>query len=114
MVILLARLFFSCKKSDTNFYENSDPSFHAYQVAGAPNEIYAYCISHDIYLDSIYVTSPLNIKSRYYYQGEYRAQEQRFLIGNTFVFHTGTWQFTFYGRRAVNKSFFDVFYQREF
>ncbi|MBE9484025.1 MAG: hypothetical protein IMY74_04205 [Bacteroidetes bacterium] len=104
----------SCKKSDNNFYEYSSPDFAVFQIAGEPESIYAYCTSHDVFMDSIYVTSPLNIKSRQYFHGQVYAMNQHFLMGNNFVPHAGTWQFIIYGRKTVNGMAFTVYTEREF
>ena len=107
-------LLISCKKEDNSFYEYSTPSFVIYQKPGEPEAIYAYCSSHDVYMDSIYVTSPLNIKSRQYFQGAMFAREIYFLVGDTFVPHAGKWTFIFYGRKVVNGLGFSVFMEQDF
>jgi len=107
-------LFTSCKKTNNDFYEYSSPTFTVFQKAGEPESIYAYCSSHDVFMDSIYVTSPLNIKSHQYFHGQAYATKHHFLMGDTFVPHTGIWQFIIYGRKTVNGMAFTVYTEREF
>lgn len=117
IVILLISsicLFTSCKKTNNDFYEYSNPTFAVYQIDVEPESIYAYCASHDVYMDSVYVTSPLNIKSRLYFHGQAVALGQQFLIGDTFIPHSGKWLFIFYGRKIVNSLAFKVYTEREF
>ncbi|MCK5339347.1 MAG: hypothetical protein KAJ50_11060 [Bacteroidales bacterium] len=114
LLIFAICLFTSCKKDNTDFYEYSSPTFAVFLKAGEPESIYAYCASHDVFMDSIYVTSPLNIKSRQYFHGQVYAMKQHFLMGNTFVPHAGTWQFIIYGRKTVNGMSFTVYTEREF
>ncbi len=109
---LILALLFSCKKTDNTFYEYSNPTFDVFRKAGEPDAIYSYCASHDIYLDSIYITSPLNIKTWYYYHGQFFAMEQHFLIGDNFVYQPGTWKFIIYGRRAINGLAFNVYVEK--
>lgn len=114
LISLALLMLISCKKEDNSFYEYSNPTFAIFQVDGQPETIYAYCASHDVKMDSIYVTSPLNIKSRLYYHGQAYGREVHFLIGDNFVYHTGPWTFTFYGMRAVNGLKFSVFIEQDF
>lgn len=104
----------SCKKEESNLLETGIPAFAVYQKEGEPEAFYAYCASHDIYLDSVYATSPINIRSKLYYQGEQFLREHHFLVGDTFIPHSGTWTFVFYGRRVVNGSNFYSFYENDF
>jgi len=104
----------SCKKTNNDFYEYSSPTFTVFQKAGEPESIYAYCSSHDVFMDSIYVTSPIDISYRMYYHGKQIAMEIHFLIGDGFIHHAGTWKFIFYGRRVVNGLGFSVFIEHEF
>lgn len=104
----------SCKKDDSNYYETGIPAFAVYQKDGEPEAFYGYCASHDIYLDSVFVTSPINIRSKLYYQGVLHMREVHFLIGNSFIPGEGIWAFTFYGRRTVNNTPFQSFYQNIF
>ena len=106
-------LLTSCKKNDNDFYEFSTPSFSVWQVSGAPESFYAKCTSHEVYMDSIHVTSPLGIRSQYYYQGHYYDIDATFLVGDTFIQHTGKWQFIIYGRKSINKLSFKVFVEKE-
>jgi hypothetical protein len=99
-------LFTSCKKEQSNYLETGIPAFAVYQKEGEPESFYSYCASHDIYLDSVYVTSPINIKSKLYYQGVQYPREIHFLLGDNFIPHNGMWTFVFYGRRVVNNSKF--------
>jgi hypothetical protein len=111
---LILALLASCRKTDNTFYENSSPTFDVFRKHAEPDAIYAYCASHDIYLDSIYITSPLNIKTRHYYQGQSFAMKQHFLVGDNFVYQPGTWKFIFYGRKVVNGLGFSVFIEQDF
>ncbi len=114
LIIIAALIFQSCKKDDTSFYEYSDPAFNAYPLSGQPEKINGVCTSHDVMMDSVFVTSPLNIKSKMYLHGQAFTQGQHFLIGDTFIPHDGTWQFIFYGRKTINGLSFSVFIEREF
>ncbi|NQT77832.1 MAG: hypothetical protein HQ565_08970 [Bacteroidetes bacterium] len=104
----------SCKKTDNKFYEYSSPTFKVIQKEGAAEEFYSYCASHEVYMDSIYVTSPLNIRSRHYFHGQTFQINEQFLIADTFIPHAGKWQFVFYGRKLVNGMGFKVFIEKEF
>jgi hypothetical protein len=104
----------SCKKEESNYLETGTPAFAVYQKDGEPEAFYAYCASHDIYLDSVYVTSPINIKSKLYYQGILYSREIHFLVGDNFIPHDGTWTFVFYGRRVVNGSKFQSYFENKF
>lgn len=110
LFVVLALL--SCKKDDTSFYEYSNPTFAVFKNGTEPESIFAYCASHDIYLDSVYVYSPIDIQYRRYFHGQVYAQETHFLIGDSFVTHAGNWSFVFYGRKVLNglafKSFNEV------
>lgn len=114
LILLVSILLLTtCKKDDNSFYEYSSPTFAVYQKPDMPEAIYAYCASHDVYMDSIYVTSPLNIKSRQYFQGAVQYREIYFLVGDNFVSHAGDWQFIFYGRKTINDMAFTVFLETE-
>ena len=112
-VFCISLIFIACKKEEPNYYEFSNPSFFVYQKAGEPQSIYSYSTSHDIYIDSILVTNPLNIKSMQYYHGKEVLQEVHFLIGDNFVYSPGKWTFLFYGRRVVNDLSFKVYLEKE-
>jgi hypothetical protein len=106
-------LLSSCKKNNNDFYEYSTPSFSVWQVEASPESFYAKCTSHEVYMDSIIVTSPLGIRSQYYYQGHYYDIDATFLVGDTFIPHDGKWQFIIYGRKSINKLSFRVFAEKE-
>jgi len=114
LVLFVFLALLSCKKDDTSYYEYSSPTFAVYQNPDEPESIYAYCASHDVYMDSIYVTSPLNIKSRQYFHGQSFSKEIYFLVGDEFVPHAGEWSFIFYGRKVVNNMSFSVYTEHEF
>jgi hypothetical protein len=113
-VALTFLLLTSCKKENNDFYAYSTPGFAVYQKAGEEGAFYGYCASHDVYLDSVYVIDPLNIRSQMYFQGERFSREVHFLIGDTFVEHPGLWKFTFYGRKTINGLAFSVYLEKEF
>lgn len=110
---LLIVLSVSCKKNTNDYYEYGTPSFTVTQVAGEPETWYGKCTSHDIIMDSVHVTSPLNIRSRHYFQGQSYSMDQSFLIGDTFIVHNGKWAFIFYGRKSINKLSFIVYIEKE-
>jgi len=115
LILLLSMIILSsCKKDDTSFYEYSSPSFITYKLATEPESIFAYCLSHDIYLDSVRVTSPIDLKYHVYYQGKYCAQEVHFLLGDNFIQQAGTWSFIYYGRKTINNIPFSVYSQTDF
>lgn len=111
LFVVLALL--SCKKDDTSFYEYSNPTFAVFKNSTDPESIFAYCASHDIYLDSVFVYSPIDIQYKLYYHGQQYLQEVHFLIGDSFVTHAGTWSFVFYGRKVLNGLSFKSFAERE-
>jgi len=113
-VLLLLITIISCKKEEANYYEYGIPAFAVYQKSGEPESFYAYCASHDVYMDSVYVTSPINVKSRMYLHGQQHSKEIHFLIGDTFVPSEGKWTFVFYGRKVVNNLNFQSFYENSF
>ena len=112
-IFMLSSILFSCKKEEPNYLEYSKPTFVVYQKDAEQESVYSYCSSHDIYLDSILVTNPLNIKSMQYYQGKKIMQEAHFIIGDNFVYSPGKWTFIFYGRRVVNDLGFKVYLEKE-
>ena len=112
--LLLLLILWSCKEEDPTYYEYSKPSFVVYQKSGEPQSVYSYCSSHDVYMDSVRVTNPINIKSMQYYHGQEVLQSVHFLVGDNFVYQAGNWSFIFYGRRAVNGLVFSVFIEKEF
>jgi hypothetical protein len=112
--LVFAILLSACNKEESNYYETGIPAFAVYQKDGEQEAFYGYCASHDIFLDSVYVTSPINIKSKLYFQGTTYAREVHFLIGNNFVFQPGNWTFVFYGKRQVNGFNFVSYYENDF
>jgi hypothetical protein len=113
IVLLIAISLSSCKKEDNSFYEYSNPTFAVFKNSTEPESIFAYCASHDIYLDSVYVYSPIDIQYKRYFHGQQYAQEVHFLIGDSFVTTAGTWSFVFYGRKVINGIAFKSFAERE-
>ena len=113
IVLLIAISLSSCKKEDNSFYEYSNPTFAVFKNSTEPESIFAYCASHDIYLDSVYVYSPIDIQYKRYFHGQQYAQEVHFLIGDSFVTHAGTWSFVFYGRKVINGIAFKSHTERE-
>lgn len=114
LVLLISLSLSSCKKDDTSFYEYSNPTFAVFKNNTEPESIFAYCASHDISLDSVYVYSPIDIQYKRYFHGQPYAQEVHFLIGDSFVTQAGSWSFIFYGRKVVNNLGFSVFIERDF
>ncbi len=112
-VLLIFISLSSCKKEDNSFYEYSNPTFAVFKNSTEPESIFAYCASHDIYLDSVYVYSPIDIQYKRYFQVQQYAQEVHFLIGDSFVTHAGSWSFVFYGSKVINGLAFKSHAERE-
>jgi hypothetical protein len=106
-------MLLSCKKNNNDYYLISNPTFSIIETPDVPQNLYAVCTSHDVIMDSIYVVSSLNIKSRFYYHNQLAVIDEAFLIGNTFTPSAGIWQFLFYGKKAVNGQEFIVFEERK-
>lgn len=113
LLSIIVILSSSCKKNTDDFYVYSTPSFAVNQPVDMPDTWYGVCTSHDVMMDSILVTSPLNIRSQHYFQGQEYAFDLTFLIGDTFVPHTGKWSFIFYGRKSINNLSFKVYVEKE-
>ena len=107
----------SCNKSDKvtdEYYDNSTPIFEVWRKPSDAKTLLSRCVTHDILLDTVLITSPNGQKYTSLLGGNQYNVMDEIILGSTFMESNGLWKFIFRGRRLESGRRFTSYLEKTF